>query len=76
MDRQLSEAVPNPQPISFRRMLLNGTLDEYLYSRGRLVANGLTFPALKQQAHINGVAHTVTHPAQYSAKIREGRAGF
>ena len=76
MDRQLSEAVPDPQPISLRRLLLNGTLDEFLYSRGRLVTNGLAFPALKQQAHINPVAHTVTDPAQYSAKIREGRAGF
>jgi hypothetical protein len=76
MDRQLSEAMPNPQPISFRRMLLNGTLDEYLYSRGRFVTNGLSFDALKQQAHINPVAQTVTDPAQYSAKIRQGRVGF
>ena len=76
MDRQISEAVPNPVPISFRRLLLNGTLDEYLYSRGRFVTNGLSFPALQQQAHINAVAHTVTDPAQYSAKIREGRVGF
>ncbi len=76
MDRQISEAMPNPQPMSFRRLLLNGDLDEYLYSRGRFVTGGLSFDALKQQAHINNAAHTVTDPAQYSAKIREGRAGF
>ena len=76
MDRQISEAVPNPQPRSVRRLLLNGNLDELLYDRHRLVSKGQSFAKVKEQAHINAVAHTVSDPAQYSTKIREGRIGF
>lgn len=76
MDRQISEAMPNPQPRSLRRLLLNGNLDEFLYDRHRLVTNGLSFGKLKEQAHINGVARAVKDPVQFSEKIREGRVGF
>jgi len=76
MDRQISEAVPNPQPRNVRRLLLNGNLDELLYDRHRLVTRGLSFAKLKEQAHINAAARAVNDPAQYSARIREGRAGF
>lgn len=76
MDRQISEAMPNPEPRSLRRLLLNGNLDEFLYDRHRLVTNGLSFEKLKEQAHINPVAHTVKDPAQFSENIREKRAGF
>jgi len=75
LDRQIAENIPNPKPWSYR-LLVNGSLDELLYSRGRFVSNGLAFPALKAQAHINPVAHTVTDPAQFSAIIRQGRVGF
>lgn len=76
MDRQISEAMPNPQPRTLRRLLLNGNLDEFLYDRHRLVANGLSFAKLKQHAHINAVARAVNDPAEFSARIREGRVGF
>jgi hypothetical protein len=75
LDRQIAENIPNPKPWNYR-LIVNGSLDELLYSRGRLVTGGLPFPALKQQAHINSVARTVTDPADYSAAIRRGRVGF
>lgn len=56
--------------------ILNGSLDELLYDRGRLVTGGLPFPELKQREHINAVAHTVKDPRDYSAVIRAGRVGF
>jgi hypothetical protein len=37
----------------------NGTLDELLYERGRLVTGGLPFAELKQREHINPFAQTV-----------------
>ncbi len=75
LDRQIAEDIPNPKPWSYR-LVLNGSMDELLYSRGRFVTGGLSFPALKQQAHINAVARTVTDPNEFSVVIRRGRVGF
>jgi hypothetical protein len=75
LDTQLSADLPHPMPWTYR-LLLNGSLDELLYERGRLVTGGLPFPELKQQAHINPYAHTINQSPDFSALIRAGRVGF
>jgi len=75
LDSQLSADLPNPMPWTYR-LLLNGSLDELLYERGRLVSDGLPFPELKQRAHINPFAHTINEAPDFSALIRQGRVGF
>jgi len=56
--------------------VLNGTLDELLYDRNRLVTDGLPFAALKEREHINPVARAADSSADFSAVIRVGRIGF
>jgi hypothetical protein len=75
LDTQIAASVPNPKPWNYQ-LLLNGTLDELLYERGRFVTDGLPFAELKQRAHINPVAHQAGNSADFSALIREGRPGF
>lgn len=75
LDSQLSADLPTQNPWTFR-LLLNGTLDELLYERRRLVTGGLPFPELKQRQHINPFAHTVNQSPDFSALIRAGRVGF
>jgi hypothetical protein len=55
---------------------VNGTLDELLYDRGRLVTDGLTFKDLKSSAHINAIAKAANKYADFSAIIRTNRPGF
>jgi hypothetical protein len=57
------------------RLLLNGKSDEYAYQYGRL-AGDLPFDALKAQAHINDTARAADAAADFSDRIRAGRAGF
>ena len=54
---------------------MNGSIDELLYSRGRLVSDGLPFAELKQRAHINEVAHSANQSPEFSALIRAGKIG-
>ena len=75
LDSKLTEDLPNPKGWNYQ-FLLNGTLDELLYDRGRLVTGGLPFPELKQREHINAFAHTVNQSPDFSALIRQGRVGF
>ena len=75
IDRQLAADVNNPQPWNYQ-ILLNGTLDELLYDRGRLVTGGLPFPDLKQRQHINAAARAANRSPDFSALIRAGRVGF
>jgi len=75
IDRQLAADVNNPQPWNYQ-VLLNGTLDELLYDRGRLVTGGLPFAELKQREHINAAAKAADHSPDFSALIRAGRIGF
>jgi Domain of unknown function (DUF4105) len=72
---ELSADVPKPNPWTYR-LLLNGTLDELLYERGRLVTDGLPFAELKQREHINPFAQTVGQSLDFSELVREGRVGF
>ncbi len=75
LDSQISSEVAEPQPWSYQ-FLLNGTLDELLYNRGRLVTDGLAFKDLKNRANINGVARTTDKLSDFSAIIRTNRPGF
>jgi hypothetical protein len=75
LDKQLAANVNNPQPWNYQ-FILNGTLDELLYDRGRLVTGGLPFPELKQREHINAAAQAADHSPDFSALIRAGRIGF
>ncbi len=75
IDKPLAATVSNPQPWNYQ-FLLNGTLDELLYDRGRLVSGGLPFPELKQREHINAAARAADGSPDFSALIRVGRIGF
>jgi hypothetical protein len=75
LNKQLAAVADNPQPWSYQ-FLLNGSLDELLYNRGRLVNGGLPFADLKQREHINAVARTANQSPDFSALIRAGRVGF
>jgi hypothetical protein len=58
------------------RVLLNGKMDEMMYGNGGLVTDGLSLPALKEQAHINPAAQAAGSRPDFSTIIREGRVGF
>ena len=75
LDKQILAEVPRPQPWSYQ-FLLNGKLVELLYSRGRLVTDGLVFNDLKSSAHINAIAKAADKFADFFAIIRIGRPGF
>jgi hypothetical protein len=75
LDKPISKEVANPQPWNYQ-FLVNGTLDELLYDRGRLVTDGLSFPQLKSRAHINADAKAADNSPDFSTLIRAGRPGF
>ena len=75
LQKPLAADVNNPQPWNYQ-FLLNGTLDELLYDRGRLVSDGLPFLELKQREHINAAAQAAGLSPDFSALIRAGRIGF
>ena len=71
LNKPLAADVSNPQPWNYQ-FLLNGTLDELLYDRGRLITGGLSFPELKQREHINAAARAAGQSPDFSALIRAG----
>ena len=75
LDSQIAADMKDPQPWNYQ-LLLNGTLDELLYDRGRLVTGGLPFPELKQREHINSAAQAANQSPDFSELIRESRIGF
>jgi len=75
LDTKIAADMKNPQPWNYQ-LLLNGTLDELVYERGRLVTGGLPFPELKQREHINAAAQAADGSPDWSALIRVGRVGF
>jgi Domain of unknown function (DUF4105) len=75
LDTKIAADAKDPQPWNYQ-LLLNGTLDELLYDRGRLVMGGLTFPELKRREHINPAAQAADRSPDWSALIRVGRVGF
>jgi len=75
LDRQIATTMSDPKGWNYQ-LLLNGTLDALLYSRGRLITGDLPFEALKAQAHINQAAHAADAAPDFSARIRAGLVGF
>jgi len=75
LQKPLAADVNNPQPWNYQ-FILNGTLDELLYNRGRLVTGGLPFPELKEREHINAAARAANRSPDFSALIRAGRIGY
>jgi Domain of unknown function (DUF4105) len=75
LDKQISAEVAKPQPWNYQ-FLVNGTLDELLYNRGRLVTDGLSFRDLKSRAHINTIAKAAGESPDFSSIIRVNRPGF
>ena len=73
LDSQIAADLKNPQPWNYQ-LLLNGTLDELLYNRGRLVTGGLPFPELREREHINAAARAADGSPDWSALIRVGRS--
>jgi len=75
LDKQIADQAANRQPWNYQ-LILNGTLDQLLYERGRLVTGGLPFPELKKREHINAAAQAANQSPDFSALIRAGRVGF
>jgi len=75
LDTKIAADMKNPQPWNYQ-LLLNGTLDELLYDRGRLVTGGLPFRELKEREHINAAGQAADGSADWSALVRVGRIGF
>ena len=75
IQKPLAADAENPQPWNYQ-FLLNGTLDELLYDRGRLVNGALPFAELKQREHINAAAQAADGSPDFSSRIRAGRTGF
>jgi len=75
LDRQIAADVPNPKAWSYQ-LILNGSLDGLLYSRGRLVTGGLPYEVLREREHINKAANAANESPDFSTVIRLGRIGF
>ena len=75
IQKPLAADINDQQPWSIR-YILNGTLDELLYERGRLVTGGLPFSELKRREHINAAALEASGSPEFSALIRSERIGF
>jgi len=75
IDSRLGVDLKNQQPWNYQ-VLLNGTLDQLLYDRQRLVTGGFPFPELKQREHINAAARAADQSPDFSKLIRVGRVGF
>jgi len=58
------------------RGVLDGSGDKMLYQLGDLEGDGLPFDQLKRQALVNPAARAADGAADFSQRIREGRAGF
>lgn len=69
---QIPEAERSPFDI---RMLVNGLLDQYLYEKGSIESDGLSFKELRERCLINKVALEAHDDPEYSTRVREGRPG-
>ena len=55
-------------------IVASGYVPEYLYEQGRLEAVGLSFPELRERAHVNALAQAADRAADFSRRIRAGGA--
>lgn len=64
-----SHVNPGRVPLSWK-ILASGYVPEYLYEQGRLETMGLSFPELRQRAHVNARARAADRAADFSRRIR------
>jgi hypothetical protein len=57
------------------RMLVNGLLDQYLYEKGSIVSEGLSYEELRDRCQIDKVAQAAHDDPEFSKRVREGRPG-
>ena len=57
------------------RMLMNGLLDQYLYEKGSIVSEGLSYEELRDRCQIDKVAQAAHDDPGFSKRVREGRPG-
>ena len=57
------------------RILVNGKGDEMLFERGAFVTGGLSFPELRERAHINEAARSAGDSPDFSSVIRKNLPG-
>jgi len=61
-------------PLSWK-ILASGYVPEYLYEQGRLETMGLSFPELRQRAHVNARARAADRAQDFSRRIRDWGEG-
>ena len=66
-----SHVNPGSVPLSWK-IVVSGYVPEYLYEQGRLEAPGLSFPGLRERAHVNARAQAADKAADFSRRIRAG----
>ena len=66
-----SHVNPGSVPLSWK-IVVSGYVPEYLYEQGRLDAVGLSFPELRERAHVNARAQAADKAADFSRRIRAG----
>ena len=57
------------------RMLVNGLLDQYLYEKGSIVSEGLSYKELRDRCQIDKAAQAAHDDPEFSKRVREGRPG-
>ena len=57
------------------RMLVNGLLDQYLYEKGSIVSEGLSYKELRDKCQIDKAAQAAHDDPEFSKRVREGRPG-
>jgi hypothetical protein len=60
---------PGRMPLSWK-ILASGYVPEYMYEQGRLETMGLSFPELRERAHVNARARAADKAADFSRRIR------
>lgn len=61
----------NPDHLPFNwKIIASGYLPEYLYEKGRLNTEGLSFADLRERVHANARAHEADKAADFSERIR------
>ena len=66
-----SHVDPASVPMSWK-ILVSGYAPEYLYEQGSLETAGLSFPELRERAHVNARAQAADKAADFARRIREG----
>jgi len=66
-----SHVNPGSVPLNWK-IVVSGYVPEYLYEQERLEAAGLSFPELRERAHVNARAQAADKAVDFSRRIRAG----